>query len=98
MPKSPSWRVRMDTMASLQAPIEVTDELRAVFPKPPPSPVSEQDYYRWSERHGYVPAEWIDGEISYMVPAGPVHDDLAWWIGTLMRHFVERKKLGRVKM
>jgi Uma2 family endonuclease len=83
---------------SVQLPFDVQDELRAVYPDPPPSPVTEDEYYRWSERHGYVRAEWINGEISFMPPVGPVHDDLAWWIGTLLRHYVDRKGLGRVKM
>lgn len=69
-----------------------------MYPEPPPSPVSEQEYYRWSESHGYVRAEWIDGEISFMPPVGPIHDDFGWWIGTLMRLYAERKNLGRVKL
>ncbi len=69
-----------------------------MYPEPPPSPVSEQEYYKWSESHGYVRAEWINGEISFMPPVGPIHDDFSFWIGAVLRLYVEGKKLGRVKL
>src|SRR3954447_8150627 len=84
-------------MTSAQVPFEITDEMREMYPDPPPYPVSEQEYYRWSETHGYVRAEWINGEVSFMPPVGSVHDDFTWWIGGLLRHYVELKALGRVK-
>src|SRR5438552_8602554 len=84
-------------MSSVTLPVETNAELSKLYPKPPPYPVSEEEYYRWSESHGYVRAEWVDGEISFMQPVGPTHYDCTWWIGALLRHYVETKQLGRVK-
>jgi Uma2 family endonuclease len=84
-------------MTVVHVPFQIDESLAAMYPEPPPAPVSEEDYMRWSESHGYVRAEWIDGEISFMPPVGPVHDDCSWWIGALVRLFVARHKLGRVK-
>jgi Uma2 family endonuclease len=87
----------MNAMSSVQAPIDAARDWAQLYPEPPAHPVSEEEYYRWSERHGYVRAEWIDGEVSFMSPVGPTHDDYTWWIGALLRHFVEAKNLGKVK-
>jgi Uma2 family endonuclease len=86
-------------MTYVELPREISsDEWAAMYPPPPVSPVSEEEYYRWSESHGYVRAEWINGEVSFMPPVGPIHDDFSWWLGALLRHYVERKSLGRVKL
>lgn len=85
-------------MTVVHVPFSVDESLAAMYPEPPPSPVSETEYMRWSESHGYVRAEWIDGEISFMPPIGPIHEDANWWLATLMRLFCDHRKLGRVKM
>jgi Uma2 family endonuclease len=69
-----------------------------MYPVPPPSPLSELDFLRWSQSHGNVPAEWINGEVSFMHPIVPTHDDARWIVATLMRHFCNRQRLGQVKL
>ena len=46
-------------MSAVPIPPRIVADHTARYPAPPPYPVSEQEYYHWSARHGYVRAEWI---------------------------------------
>ncbi len=42
-------------------------------------------------------AEWVDGDLIMMSPVSSEQDDLNTWIASVMRGFVEQKKLGLVR-
>ncbi|MDW8320450.1 MAG: Uma2 family endonuclease [Armatimonadota bacterium] len=41
-------------------------------------------------------AEWVEGEVVYLSPAGLEHQDIAGFLGAVLRAHVERRNLGRV--
>lgn len=41
-------------------------------------------------------AEWVDGEVVYLSPAGIEHQDIASFLNALLRAFVQRHGMGRV--
>lgn len=42
-------------------------------------------------------AEWVDGEVVLLTPASDRHQDLSDFLTTVLRTYVEVKKLGRVR-
>ncbi len=42
-------------------------------------------------------AEWVDGKIERYSPASDMHQDLAGWLTSLLRIYVEAKKLGVIR-
>ena len=56
--------------------------------------MTEEEFVRWCDED--TKAEWVDGEVIVMAPANIEHDDLQWWLRTLLRLYVERKGLGAV--
>jgi len=58
---------------------------------------------RWTERQfadwsfGRFDAEWADGEVILMAPVSDAHDDLDTWLITLLRTFVEARRLGVIR-
>src|SRR2546421_2290580 len=67
------------------------------FDKPLPVGLrmSEEDFIAWYTFEGK--AEWVDGEVILMAPISDVHDDLQWWIRSLLQLYVMEKKLGVVR-
>ncbi len=41
-------------------------------------------------------AEWVDGEVVYLSPANLEHQDIAGFLSSILRAFVERRQLGKV--
>jgi Uma2 family endonuclease len=56
--------------------------------------MTEEEFLNWI--HDEIRAEWVDGEVIVMAPANFEHNDLNWWLLTLLRIYVERKDLGVV--
>src|SRR5688572_18458499 len=77
-------------------PFSLDESFAAFYPIPPVSPVSEAQFERWVATNSEAHAEWIDGEVSFLHPAGTIHNDVRWFIGSLMRLYSSRENLGRV--
>jgi Uma2 family endonuclease len=56
--------------------------------------MSEEEFDRWVEEK--TRAEWVNGEVIMMAPANLEHDDVAWWLRSVVTHFVEFHDLGKV--
>ena len=41
-------------------------------------------------------AEWVDGLVILKEPVSGEHDQIAWWLRTLLQHYVEHRGLGQV--
>ena len=41
-------------------------------------------------------AEWVDGLVILKEPVSGEHDQIAWWLRTLLQHYVEHRGLGLV--
>lgn len=61
---------------------------------PPSLRMTEEEFLAWCDEDTH--AEWVDGEVIMMAPASFWHNDILWWICTLLRHYVDRKDLGVV--
>ena len=59
-----------------------------------PPLVSWEDFLLWLRED--IQAEWVDGDIIEVAPAGSAHQDLGGFLHVLLRVFVERLRLGRV--
>jgi len=57
--------------------------------------MSEQEFVDWAD--STTLAEWVDGEVIVMSPITSRHDDVQWWLRTLLSLFVESADLGVVK-
>src|SRR5437764_6142154 len=57
--------------------------------------MSEQEFLDWCDED--VKAEWVDGQVVVMAPASGEHVDLGGWLYMLLRLFVERRDLGKVR-
>lgn len=57
--------------------------------------MSEAEFVAWCDED--TRAEWVNGEVRIMSPATGQHVDLNWWIGTLLRLYVEHHDLGMVR-
>jgi Uma2 family endonuclease len=56
---------------------------------------TERQFAEWS--YGRLDAEWADGEVILMAPVSDAHDDLDTWLITLLRTFVEARRLGVIR-
>ncbi len=74
--------------------IETTNSA-AVNVSPPRSKVTYEEFLAWADED--VPAEWVDGEVILMSPASNRHQDVADFLTSLLRFFVETKQLGIVR-
>jgi Uma2 family endonuclease len=57
--------------------------------------MSEEEFVAWCDED--TRAEWVDGEVVFMAPDSGEHDDLGWWLKTLLRMFVAQRDLGLVR-
>lgn len=59
-----------------------------------PAGLSYEEFLEWADED--VHAEWIDGEIIVMSPASTVHQDISDFLASIVRFYVEERRLGRV--
>ena len=64
----------------------------AVTSSPTPKMTYEEFLAWYDDSH----AEWVDGEVILMTPPSEPHQELAGFLYSLLRHFVEAGQLGRV--
>jgi Uma2 family endonuclease len=57
--------------------------------------MSEDEFVAWADAK--TRAEWVDGEVIVMPPVSSGHDDLGFWLRSVVQDFVEHHGLGRVK-
>jgi Uma2 family endonuclease len=60
-----------------------------------PRHMSEQEFFDWIE-HEDVRAEWVDGEVIELMPPGERHQDLSWFLSTLIGLFLRFRGSGRL--
>lgn len=72
-------------------------------PSPPPPtgegmmalrPMTEEEFVAWCDED--IKAEYVDGEVIVYTPVSRKHDDLTWFLGTLLKLFVEKNELGSI--
>ncbi len=59
-----------------------------------PVGLSYEEFLDWLDED--IHAEWIDGEIIVMSPASTLHQDIADFLASIIRFYVEERRLGRV--
>ena len=57
--------------------------------------MSYEEYLDWSDEELNV-GEWVDGEVIVFEMPGLLHQDLVLLLAAILRHFTERRALGRV--
>ena len=57
--------------------------------------MTEEDFVAWCDED--FNAEWVDGVVIVKEPASGEHDELAWWLRTLLQHYVDERDLGVVR-
>jgi Uma2 family endonuclease len=57
-------------------------------------PMTEEEFVAWCDED--VKAEYVDGEVIVYTPVSRRHDDLTWFLGTLLKLFVEKNDLGSI--
>jgi len=57
-------------------------------------PMTEEEFVAWCDED--IKAEYVDGEVIVYTPVSRRHDDLTWFLGTLLKLFVEKNELGSV--
>jgi Uma2 family endonuclease len=62
---------------------------------PPSGRVSFQQYHDWLDEDTW--AEWVDGEVQMVSPAGDRHQDLAGFLLVIFRHWLEAHDAGIVR-
>lgn len=53
-----------------------------------------EEFLHWDGEGQNV--EWVDGKVFCMSPVSDEHSDVAGWLYSLLRHFAEARRLGRV--
>jgi len=61
---------------------------------PIPHPMTEEEFETWCDED--VRAEYVDGEVIVHTPASTRHNDMMWFLGTLLNMFVTHHDLGRL--
>ncbi len=56
--------------------------------------MTEAEFDRWIDED--TRAEWVDGEVEMMAPVGLEHDEIVWWLRTLLTSYVDHHHLGMV--
>lgn len=59
-----------------------------------PLRMTEEEFWAWSDED--VKAEFVDGEVIVYSPASVHHVSLTWFLGALLKLFVEKHNLGYV--
>ena len=57
-------------------------------------PMTEKEFEAWCDED--VRAEYVDGEVIVHTPASTRHNDMMWFLGTLLNMFVTHHDLGRI--
>lgn len=57
-------------------------------------PMTEEEFEAWCDED--VRAEYVDGEVIVHSPVSTRHNEFMWFLGSLLRLFVEHHELGRV--
>jgi Uma2 family endonuclease len=57
-------------------------------------PMTEEEFAAWCDED--IKAEYIDGEVIVDTPVSRRHDELTWFLGTLLKLFVEKNELGSI--
>jgi len=57
--------------------------------------MSYEEFLAWADEDTY--AEWVDGEVIMMSPANDRHQDLSGFLESVLRAFVEERRLGIVR-
>lgn len=57
-------------------------------------PMTEEEFVAWCDED--IKAEYVDGEVIVYTPVSRRHDDLTWFLGTLLKLFVEKNALGNI--
>ncbi|HJQ83799.1 MAG TPA: Uma2 family endonuclease [Candidatus Binatia bacterium] len=56
--------------------------------------MTEEEFVAWCDEDTH--AEWVDGVVLVKEPVSGEHDQIAWWLRTLLQLYVEERDLGRV--
>jgi Uma2 family endonuclease len=56
--------------------------------------MSEEEFDRWVGEK--TRAEWVNGEVIMMAPANLEHDDVQFWLRSIVTHFAQHHDLGAV--
>src|SRR5439155_18645903 len=56
--------------------------------------MTEEEFVAWCDED--TNAEWVDGLVIVKEPVSGEHDQIAWWLRTLLQHYVEHRGLGLV--
>ena len=54
--------------------------------------MTEREFVKWADED--TDAEWVDGEIVMMAPISGEHDEIGFFLRSLLYHFVSRGDLG----
>lgn len=64
------------------------------LPLPPPAKMTYEEFLAWADEDTL--AEWVDGEVVMYSPASKRHQDLADFLTSVLRSFVEQHRLGMI--
>lgn len=54
------------------------------------------EYLGWADED--VRAEWVNGEVIAYMPPDKVHQDIVFFLATILRHYVELRRLGEIML
>src|SRR2546428_10716422 len=57
--------------------------------------MTEEEFVTWCDED--TNAEWVDGLVILKEPVSGEHDQIAWWLRSLLQHYVEHGGLGLVR-
>lgn len=57
--------------------------------------MSEEEFVRWADEDNH--AEWVAGRVEVKTPISDIHDQIQFWMRSLIQSFVQRRKLGIVR-
>lgn len=91
--------LRDELLEMLKEPAVRDDDLRrrllaALLEPTQPRPMTYEEFLAWADEDTL--AEWVDGEVVMTSPAGYKHQDIADFLVSVLRLFVEARQLGAV--
>ena len=91
--------LRDELLEMLKEPAIRDDDLRrrllaALLEPTQPRPMTYEEFLAWADEDTL--AEWVDGEVVMTSPAGYKHQDIADFLVSVLRSFVETRQLGAV--
>ena len=93
MQELPRWieeQPVLGRLAEMLAETPVRGERRV----PPSCRMTYEEFLAWTDEDTW--AEWVDGEVIMLSPASPRHQDIADFLTSVLRMYVEFKEVGRV--